>query len=302
MSRHRDYCFTIYNEDCDGLSSQLQESCDGNSTVKYCIVGLELCPDTKREHLQGYISFKYPKTGTALQKFTKGGKHHFEVRRGSAVEARNYCWKGPGKKRTKEPHPDADWWETGILPIGKGARTDIMKTKESLENGASMRDIIRETTSGQSLQYAKQWLTYEEKPRNYKPKVEWYYGLTGTGKSKLAFKTFEGKDYFVANETNKWWDGYDGHQNIIIDDMRSNFATYHCLLRLLDRYEHKIEYKGGFRQFKGKHIIITSSETPEEMFHWEVSELMRRITKLIEFKKVYVFEGLDMYTTKLHKG
>lgn len=308
MSRHRDWCFTIFSSeatDCERLSCELKKKCKRNDAVVYCIVGIEVCPDTQRKHLQGYISLKNAKSLKALQKFTNAYKikHHAEVRRGTAAQARNYCWKGPSKKRTPEPHADAIWWEKGILPIGQGKRTDIMKTKESLINGANLRNIITETSSCQSITYAQKWLTYFEKPRCGKPTITWCHGPTETGKSRYAFHAFEGLDYFVANETNKWWDGYDGHKYVIIDDMRSNFATYHQLLRLLDRYECKIEYKGGYRQFVATNIIITCSRGPECMYPniSNKSELVRRIDNIIQFPRPNMKIKADFFG-KLHKG
>lgn len=286
MSRHRDYCFTIFDDDCPKKSEELRLICFKNKAVVYAICGIELCPKTQRSHLQCYIAFKNAKTIKATQKFTKGGKMHCEVRKGEAWEARNYCWKGPMKHKTAEPHAKAVWWETGILPVGKGKRTDILKTKESLENGANIRDIIRETTSNQSIQYAQKWLTYFEKKRNWKPEVFWFWGKTGLGKTREAHRIFndESKKYCV-NETNRWWDGYDSHENVIFDDIRADFCKYHTLLRLLDRYEMRVEVKGAFRQLLAKRIIITSPFKPEALYgcREECSELLRRIDRVREF-------------------
>lgn len=289
-SRHRDYIGTIYDTDCVELSEKLQEKCSENKAVVYAIFGLEICPSTKREHLQFYISFKNAKTGSALQKFTMGGKHHYQVRAGTPVQARNYCWKGSSSKRTAEPAADAIYWETGVLPTGQGKRTDIMKTKESLENGANLRDVIIETSSMQSIAYAQKYLTYFERKRNWKPEVLWFWGPTATGKSQRAFAICndESKRY-RCNETNKWWDGYDGHEDVILDDIRGDFCKFHILLSILDRYEHRVEVKGGYRQLLAKRIIVTSPYHPEKFYYGrtdeDIKQLVRRIDKVVEFKK-----------------
>lgn len=285
MSRHRDYVFTIFSERTVSLSLDLKEKCLKDDKVQYAIVGTEICPHTKRLHLQGYISFKNAKSGSALQKYTGGGKHHYQVRKGKPHEARDYCWKGPSSKRTAGPHKKAVYWEVGDLPTGQGARTDIIKTKESLENGANLRNIITETTSTQSINYALKWMTYFEKKRDWKPNVKWFYGETGSGKTRKAMA--DTKDPYVVNESNKWWDGYDGHEDVIFDDLRSDFCSFHILLRLLDRYEMRVEVKGGFRQLLAKNIIITSAFHPTKLFgetQEDTSQLTRRIDEIIEFK------------------
>lgn len=291
MSRHREYVFTIYNDDTHALSLKLKAKCEAivEKSVLYAIIGEEICPDTNRPHLQGYIAFKNAKTGSALQKFTKGGKHHYQVRAGTSTQARNYCWKGPMKKGTPKPHKDAIWWQTGTLPVGQGKRTDIMKTKESLENGANLRNIIQETSSNQSIQYALKYLTYFEQKRSWKPEVLWFYGRSDTGKTKRAHEIMDDENTrYVVNETNQWWDGYDGHPDVLLDDIRADFCKFHTLLRILDRYEMRVEVKGGYRQLLAKRIIITTPFHPLKLYGFrddeELTQLTRRIDKIEEFK------------------
>ena len=34
----------------------------------------------------------------------------------------------------------------------------------------------------------------------------------------------------------KWWEGYDGHEVVLLDDIRKDFCKFHELLTLLDIY------------------------------------------------------------------
>jgi hypothetical protein len=58
---------------------------------------------------------------------------------------------------------------------------------------------------------------YLEPKRNFKPNVFWVHGSTGTRKTSWAHK-------FVADIYKKkhirWWDGYDKHDTILINDFR----------------------------------------------------------------------------------
>lgn len=88
-------------------------------------------------------------------------------------------------------------------------------------------------------------------------------------------------------ENLKWWEGYDAHENVIIDDFRKDSIQFSSLLRLLDRYAFRVETKGASRQLLAKNIIITCPESPEELFEHtreDIKQLLRRIDEIKEFK------------------
>lgn len=160
----------------------------------------------------------------------------------------------------------------------QGKRTDLDVVREVVEETNSMREVVRVAQSYQSVRMAECILKYHEKPRNWKPEVKWFWGPTGTGKSKTAYEEL-GEDCYTCLSTGKWFDGYDNHENVLIDDMRRDFMKFHELLRLLDRYAMRVECKGGSRQFRAKKIIITSAFHPETLFETreDVQQLIRRI-------------------------
>lgn len=285
--RHREWTYTIYGN-IDKISKKMNTQAK-HKACEYHICAKEICPETKNKHLQGYLKFKNGKSLSALQKWTGGGKHHAEVPYKSPLTNRNYCWKGNNKKKgTPTPQEDADYWIHGTLPIGQGKRTDIKKQKEALENGANMRNVIATATSNQSIQFAAKWLTHFEQKRRWKPKVMWFYGATGTGKTREAYKIF-GDECYECTEDGQWWDGYDAHSDVIIDEIRGDFMKFRKFLRLLDRYPFQIAVKGGFRQFLAKRIIITSNRRPEQVY-WgmvdeDLNQLLRRIDIVKEFTK-----------------
>jgi len=121
-------------------------------------------------------------------------------------------------------------------------------------------------------------------PRQAPPEVYWFWGPTGTGKTRTAFAACEasGGAYFKMS-TNKWWDGYERHENVIIDDFRRDFSTFAELLRLLDRYPMTVEIKGGSVQFVAKRIYITTPknivDTWEGRTNEDIEQLRRRVTE-----------------------
>ena len=77
--------------------------------------------------------------------------------------------------------------------------------------------------------------------------------------------------YRKASDT-KWWPGYDCHEEVIIDDFRDSWWPITYMLDLLDRYETKVETKGGYRQFVPKKIIITSCQDPNRCYLEQAKE------------------------------
>lgn len=275
--RIRGWIFTIHHNECTGVDIDTIYDALQKKTMKWkqpdwIVCGKEVCPTSGRQHLQGALYFKNGKTRKAFQKWTGGGKHFAEERRGSPKANKDYCSK------------EGFWFENGEAPH-QGKRNDIVSVREALMDGASMRNIVMTTTNLQGIQYASKFLTSCERERNWKTELYWYWGDTGTGKSKKA--AAENKGAYWANDTSKWWDGYDAHEVVIIDDMRGNWCMFNEFLKITDRYPYRVEVKGGFRQLLAKKIIVTSCKSPSGMwnvFGENIKQLERRITKVEHFE------------------
>ena len=261
--RSRDWCVTDYTLDEEKMIKAFNGS-------QYYIYGRETCPTTNKKHLQMYVYYANPRSFKSMKK--KLGTAHIEVTKGTPLQASDYCKK------------EKDFVEDGTLPLPQGKRTDIDEVRDILKETNSMKCVVEKATSYQAVKMAEQILKYCEAPRNWKPEVEWYYGATGTGKSKEAYEIL-GDDCYTCMSTGRWFDGYDAHENVLIDDMRKDFMKFHELLRLLDRYALRIETKGGTRQFRAKKIIITSCFHPSEMFDTreDIQQLLRRIDNIKQF-------------------
>jgi hypothetical protein len=266
--RDREWCFTLNNY------SDLEYTTIKDVSCRYLVIGKEV-GDQGTPHLQGYVVFPNAKTLTAVKKLFKTNRVHLKVRYkdSSPLCASNYCKK------------DGDFFEKGELPK-QGKRTDLDDIREVIKKTNSMRQVVDVAKSYQSVKMAEQILKYHEAKRQWKPFIEWFYGSTGTGKSHTATKTL-GKDHYCSQSTGRWWDGYDAHDKVLLDEYRADFMKFHDLLRLLDRYEYRIEHKGGTRQFLAKHIIITSAYHPSRVYYGKTNEdiqqLLRRIDHISDF-------------------
>lgn len=254
-------CFTINNYGDDDLNDilALREFCH------YVIIGFEV-GEQGTPHIQGYCELLKKTRTTTFSKILK--RSHNEPRRGTQSQAINYCKK------------ENDFVEHGV-PKCQGQRNDLdMIRRTALDGG--MREV---TAIGnlQQIHVAEKFLTYNEPVRDFKPEIIWIYGPSGAGKSRRARELCV-EDTYCKNTGTKWWNGYDAHKNIIIDDFRDDWWPITYTLGLLDRYEFQVEFKGGLRQILAEKIVITSIAHPEMMYRStgeDIHQLLRRIDHII---------------------
>lgn len=271
MSKFRNFCFTMNNYTEDSLQAIKDIA---QTHCKYWVMGKEV-GESGTPHIQGYIEFKNPRSKQSVIKMMQGC--HIEVRKGTREQAAEYCKKDG----------EYDEHEDGFQPQGK--RNDLCFFP-------TMKQAAEEGVSYQAIKMNQLRLEYMEEPRDWKPEVYWYYGETGTGKSRKARWTATQLDrdarVFTKNEGSKWWNGYDAHEVVIIDDFRDSWWSLTEMLRLLDRYEAKVECKGGMRQFKPRIIIVTSAFAPSTLYQSTgecVKQLTRRIDHVEQFTSLNAF-------------
>lgn len=262
--RSRDWCFTLNNYTDDEVLSVIELS----KISSYLIFGKECGEQCSTPHLQGYIYFENAITFSSIKKKLPN-RCHIEKTKGTPGQASEYCKK------------EGEFQEFGNLPQKQGKRNDLDEIRHILDTTGKMADVVSSATSLQSVKMAQEILKYKEKKRTWKPYVQWFWGPTGSGKSQLANQLL-GEECYTTLDTGKWWEGYDAHEHVHIEDMRGDFLKFHQLLKLLDRYPYRIECKGGSRQFLAKWIIITSCVPPEELYETreDIGQLLRRIDEV----------------------
>lgn len=128
-------------------------------------------------------------------------------------------------------------------------------------------------------------LSFLEKPRERNmPKIFWYHGPTGSGKTKEASRLAEemhGDDVWWSGTTGRWWQGYDGHCCVILDDFRADFCKFHELLRWMDRNPITVECKGGSRQLRAKTFFVTTPYGPRETYAGVTDEAIEQLLRRI---------------------
>lgn len=236
--------------------------------ASYVIVGRETAPTTGTPHDQGYAHWANAIAFSSAREALPPGCH-IEKAGGSATQNRAYCTKG-----------GSILVEAGELPV-QGRRSDLDEARAILRSTGSMAEVCDRAKSYAGMRGGELYLKYCEVPRSEAPTVVWLWGPSGSGKTRQAFA--EATAPWVSGRDLRWWDGYDGHAHVILDDFRAAHCSFSELLRILDRYPYRVETKGGSRQLRCTAIWITCPFPPERCVPRDEDprQLMRRITTVI---------------------
>lgn len=242
----------------------------------YLVYQGERCPDTKRFHWQGYVEFKGSKRFKGVQESLGLPGAHLEKARGSGEDNRTYC--------TKEDSQVEGPYEYGTMGPGQGARMDLKQMCELIKSGVNDACIAQVCPSA-LLKFPRGVATLRAAivtPRAWKTHVTIAWGPTGTGKSKTGHEMYPAA--YWKNE-GKWWDGYIGQEDVIIDDFRDDWWSLSFMLQLLDRYPLRVETKGGSVEFRARNIYISTNDDPTTWYYGNWDKVGRRVDDLIHMDK-----------------
>ncbi|MDB2457430.1 hypothetical protein N9W60_06160 [Flavobacteriaceae bacterium] len=288
----RNWCFTINNYNAHDIESLKQYSTE---KCTYMCYGTEI-GESGTPHVQGYMELRQSRTRrSSITKFFNDKRctlPHLEVRKGTAIQAKEYC-----KKEMHLPH--GSFVEFGEIrerrpsADGQGKRTDIEVVRERINSGdiVSEMDLLNTVTSMAAYRFGTVYLNAIPRPATRTPpSVFWLYGSTGTGKSKASAEfvtklSDKGWSYWRANQGLAWFDGYNRQEIAWFDDFRfsGSQSDYALLLNLTDRYPLRVPVKGGFTIWEPKLIIFTGPLSIQSQFNAlpesdNVDQFMRRIT------------------------
>lgn len=267
------YCFTLNNyssEDVCRIRGVAQ------TLSSYAIFGREV-GEQGTPHLQGYIRFARPyRFATVKDRYLSGC--HVSVARGSARQNREYCSKS------------GDFEEFGELTDTSSERAsrDELAVAFGTDARDGRRGIVRFAEehpgtyafSGHTL-LRNFWSLQEPQPRP-SCSCKWYYGRPGVGKSRRAHEELPGA--YIKEPRTKWWNGYLGELEVIIDDFGPGGIDMNHLLRWFDKYKCYVENKGGMLPLCAVTFIVTSNFHPVDVYkdkedvpHPQSDALVRRL-------------------------
>jgi len=270
--RSRNYMWTLNNYTEDEVLSIKHIDC------KYMSFGYEVGKENEVPHLQGATVF-------AEKKSTKSVIKLFPTRVSNIQEiihlqdAINYTQK------------DMEFFESGQRPIEAKAKGVAEKLRwEEARTKAKLGDI----DSIPADIYLRYYRTLKEIAKDHMAAPEplealsnrWICGPSGCGKSRQARIDYPGAYYKMCN---KWWDGYQGQETVIIEDIDEN---HKCLVHHLklwgDHGAFLAETKGGALNIRPKRIIVTSNCRITEIAEGEhLQALDRRYEVTDHFDSMY---------------
>lgn len=260
----RSWCFTLFNYDTEALDN----ICKHEST-RYVIWGEEVCPDSGRQHLQGYVEFSGAKRMAGVKKAFGRDDIHLGKRKGTREQARDYCM----KDGIYHEHGD---WEQG----GQGKRNDLRSMMAAIKQNPT--DVIGNMEMDPAC-YSKHQRFLEkytcvlerEQTKGFrKVETEVIWGDAGTGKTRRAFEA--DPDLFTVNTDETFpFDGYNGEKTILIDDFYGGLK-YHHLLRILDGHQLRVNVKGSSRYARWTKVFITSNVDENQWYKQGCTPALRR--------------------------
>lgn len=182
---------------------------------------------------------------------------HIEVSRSASL--RDYVW--------KDDTAVADTrFELGVDPHRGGQRNKRGHDWDAIWDNAKSGDLAAVPAHVRVTSYnvLKRIRSDHLEPVGLEKTVKVFYGPPGTGKSRTAWNeaTFAA---YPKDPRSKFWDGYQQHENVVIDEFRGGIDIAH-LLRWLDRYPVIVEVKGSSVCLACKNIWITSNLHPNDWY------------------------------------
>jgi len=207
---------------------------------------------------------------------------HWEQRRRTREEARNYCMKND----TQIDGP----WEYGEF-VKDGQRTDLAALYKAARSSKTLSEVAEAFPSEyiryyKAVQHVRQLPALDKPTRDTELQVILFYGPPGTGKTRRAYE--EAPDlYAIPLGKQLWFDNYAGEPDVLVDDFSGSLRLVDTL-RMFDRYPIQVPVKGGHVWWCPSRIFVTSNVHPHSWYDYSTRAdsyraLTRRFTRVVEF-------------------
>lgn len=284
-TRSRNWCFTVNNYD-DSTEELL-----GQIRCRYIVYGREV-GQSGTPHLQGQIVYTNDHSFNQVRNDLPLGAHiEMTQSLGDSIE---YCKK------------DGNFVERGDMPAvtarergkkgGEAEKARWQTIKEQAQSG-KLEDVEPKVyvLHLKNLEHVYHRTVRQRSLENTTEPMYWYYGPTGTGKSRAARTEYPNA---YLKMINKWWDGYIDEDTVLIEDVDPDCGKWmaHFFKVWTDHYPFMCECKGNTMKIRPARIIVTSNYQIHEVFPRpeDYLPLYRRFD-------VFKFPQLDAERVHVHK-
>lgn len=272
------YCFTINNYTDADIT--LLEELKTSPKTRYLVIGKEVGTEGT-EHLQGYIYFHNQMVFSSFKKLLP--RAHIETSRGTPEQASDYCKK------------DGSFVEHGVLPASHKRKGQLGAEYWDTNKKLALEGKLDEIDPKLYLTHYRTLKAIAADHAVMPPDLEdfaheWYWGPTGTGKSYKARNENPGHYLKMCN---KWWDGYNGEDVVIIEDFdKKHDVLGHHMKIWADRYAFPAEIKGSKLNLRPSKIIVTSNFHPGDI--WSDPQTLEPIIR--RYRVTHFHEKLNVAT------
>lgn len=265
----------------------------------YYVFQTEVCPDTHREHLQGYVVLEKKCRNTT---FARKFPCHVESRKGTHTEASAYCKKEASRK------VGTQFTEYGEYVTSAGGRTDLADFRDAILSGSTNWELI-EYFPAQVAKYPRfvQLVRNEKLQRTvlqelpvFQPQLGWQFTLSqqleAPPNSRIVIWRWDstgnvGKSYFAL--TYKPLESYivtggkhaDIHYSygfqkyVFFDWPRSNQESfpYGLVEQFKNGYFLSTKYESVGKRFHVPHVVVFANFAPDisqmSLDRWNIMDI-----------------------------
>lgn len=273
----RNWCWTLNNPN-DETEDILRVQLGGDGAVRYAIWQLERGESGTR-HLQGYLELTKVMRIAGLKQLFHPFKPHFEKRRGTREQARDYCRKDESSLGGRV--------ELGEWEQQRGRRTDIEDFANAIREGDGDLQLLCKYP-GQFLRFGS--MVQRARHASHKRvrremRVIVCSGKTGSGKSHFAWHYRDGdfsRIYKLFQKKPVWFDGYAGEDTLFIDEWEGEPAC-ELLKEICDVWPYTAPVKGGSVLAQWDTVIIATNFIRDQICtHWDEA-MIRRVSQWREY-------------------
>jgi len=214
--------------------------------------------------LQGFITFENRgKRLGGVRQLLPGC--HLEIANGTAQQNRAYC----SKTRECDARPNDVFHERGSIPITSHDKGQLEKARWDAVRLFAESGRLDEIESCIYIRYysSLKRIAVDHMPRMErleKPCGVWIYGEAGTGKSRSVNDAYP---ELFPKPKSIWWDGYNGEQVVLLDDVDIYDVKLGGLLKhWSDCYPFIGESKGFSRKIRPIKFFVTSQYRIEDIW------------------------------------
>jgi len=289
----RRWCFTIHKRDVETTEWFLEYY----GSINWGVFGtaqLEVCPDTGRLHIQGFVVCAKNQRMSAMKKLHSTA--HWELSKGSLEQCEAYCSKDETRSDLAQPRT---WGERPV----QGKRTDLAEACDIVRNSIGnskkrLRDLA-DTHPEVIVKYARgiQLLSslYEEVPDIPLPsneslypwqqdvlsklrlvpdnrKIIWVYDPEGNkGKSTLAniclIREFRNETIILEGDVASMAYAYDNERIVFFDVTRTQAENLNHLYSFAEQLKNgrlfSRKYESRLKLFNPPHVVFLSNSPPD---------------------------------------